>query len=103
MGSLGRLHPHKGYDLLIKAMAELQRKQPELARDFTVTIGAEGPDRKRLEHLARARDLTNLNFAGYQEDARRFLASPTATCSLPASKACALPRTKRCKQGCRRL
>ena len=75
LGSLGRLHPHKGYDLLIKAMAELARKQPELARGFTVTIGGDGPDRKRLEHLARAHDLENLNFAGYQEDARRFLAS----------------------------
>lgn len=75
LGSLGRLHPHKGYDLLIKALAELQRKQPGLSHAFTVTIGGEGPDRKRLEHLARAHDLTNLSFAGYQEDARGFLAS----------------------------
>jgi len=75
LGSLGRLHPHKGYDLLIKALSELQRKQPNLSNAFTVTIGGEGPDRARLEHLARAHDLTNLTFAGYQEDARGFLAS----------------------------
>lgn len=75
LGSLGRLHPHKGYDLLIKALAEVQRKQPNLSDAFTVTIGGEGPDRKRLEHLARAHDVTNLTFAGYQENTRGFLAS----------------------------
>ena len=75
LGSLGRLHPHKGYDVLIRAMAKIQRDCPRLAERFSVTIGGDGPDRARLEHMARAHNVQNLSLAGYQADASGFLAT----------------------------
>jgi glycosyltransferase involved in cell wall biosynthesis len=75
LGSLGRLHPHKGYDVLIRALAKLNREAPALSKTFKMVIGGEGADRTRLEALARLHNLTNLEFAGYQENPRDFLAT----------------------------
>lgn len=74
IGSLGRLNPHKGYDVLIRALAKLRRYDPALSETFTVTIGGDGPARAELEKLARALGVTNLIFAGYQPAPKEFLA-----------------------------
>lgn len=74
LGSLGRLHIHKGYDILIRALARLKAETPELCESFHVTIGGDGPHRREFESVARAHGITNLTFAGYQADSRRFLA-----------------------------
>jgi glycosyltransferase involved in cell wall biosynthesis len=75
LGSLGRLHPHKGYDVLIRALAKLNREAPALSATFKMIIGGEGADRARLEALSRLHNVTNLEFAGYQENPRAFLAT----------------------------
>jgi len=75
LGSLGRLHPHKGYDVLIRALAKLNREAPAMRAAFKMIIGGEGADRDRLETLARAHNVNNLEFAGYQENPRGFLAT----------------------------
>lgn len=74
IGSLGRLHPHKGYDVLVRALAKLRHDDPALAKRFTVTIGGEGPSRAELEELAAALRVSNLILAGYQERPKEFLA-----------------------------
>lgn len=53
--SVGRLHPVKQFDLLIKACAEI----PEC----TLTIIGEGPERQNLEHLANESGV-DLNLPG---------------------------------------
>lgn len=75
LGSLGRLHPHKGYDILVEALGRIKKTHPGLCERFSVTIGGDGPERPRLEALVRTHGVTNLILAGYQERPREFLAT----------------------------
>lgn len=73
IASLGRLHDHKGYDVLIDALARLSgaHAQPP----FEVTIAGTGNDHDLLVEKAAAAGLRNLFFVGFVEDTRSFLAS----------------------------
>ncbi len=75
IGSLGRLHPHKGYDILVRALAKIKNDMPGLAARFTVIIGGDGPMRGELEALATELGVSNLVLAGYQETPKTFLAT----------------------------
>lgn len=74
IGSLGRLHPNKGYDILVQALAIISAKTPDAAGRLQVVIGGEGAERANLTALAAGRGVTNLRLAGYQESPRKFLA-----------------------------
>jgi GalNAc-alpha-(1->4)-GalNAc-alpha-(1->3)-diNAcBac-PP-undecaprenol alpha-1,4-N-acetyl-D-galactosaminyltransferase len=52
--AIGRLHPQKGFDLLIKAFHQIQDKYP----DWQLTILGEGPMRSELEDLRSQLQLT---------------------------------------------
>ncbi len=69
IGSLGRLHPVKGYDVLIDALAALP---PDLPRP-EVTIAGEGAERSALERRAAALGV-ELSLPGYVDNPRAFLA-----------------------------
>lgn len=74
-GSLGRLHPNKGYDVLVEALALNEDDAPHLSARYHVFIGGEGAERERLTTLAASLGVRNLTIAGYQELPRDFLAS----------------------------
>ncbi|WP_139139252.1 glycosyltransferase family 4 protein [Sphingobium phenoxybenzoativorans] len=74
IGSLGRLHPNKGYDILVAALAIVSRDAPDVAGRLQVVIGGEGAERDRLTGLASQYGVTNLLLAGYQASPRNFLA-----------------------------
>jgi glycosyltransferase involved in cell wall biosynthesis len=67
----GRLHRQKGFEHLLRAMAELRGRVPS-----HLWILGEGPERAALEGLARTlgieRDVT---FLGFREDPYRFMAA----------------------------
>lgn len=67
IGSLGRLHNNKGYDVLLRAMALLERRNPQAARAAIVQLAGEGPERANLERLARELGLANVVFCGFAE------------------------------------
>lgn len=69
VGSLGRLHPVKGYDVLIEALARARAR----GADMMVDVAGEGAERERLEALAAGAG-ARLRFAGYADDPRRWLA-----------------------------
>jgi glycosyltransferase involved in cell wall biosynthesis len=71
IGSLGRLHPVKGYDVLIAALARLG----ESTATFEVTIGGEGSDRARLQAAIDHARLGNVRLAGFVSDPRQWLAA----------------------------
>jgi len=74
LGSLGRLHPNKGYDLLIAALARLSADGFAAPTSFSVTIAGEGGEEDGLRTASTSAGLTNLRFAGFVADNRAFLA-----------------------------
>jgi len=70
IGTLGRLHPVKGYDVLVEALARLPR---DIA-PIEVSIAGDGAERSALEARAQALGVTGLRFAGYTADPRAYLA-----------------------------
>jgi GalNAc-alpha-(1->4)-GalNAc-alpha-(1->3)-diNAcBac-PP-undecaprenol alpha-1,4-N-acetyl-D-galactosaminyltransferase len=96
--AMGRLHPQKGFDLLLKAFARLQHKHP----DWQLTILGEGALRSELEALRAELKLTEcVHFPGsvknvpdYLRQADLFVMSsrfegfPMALCE---AMACGLP------------
>ena len=68
IGSLGRLHEQKGYDVLVRAL-------PEIPEAHVVIVG-DGPERGALEALASELGVSDrLELVGWREDARAWLAS----------------------------
>jgi glycosyltransferase involved in cell wall biosynthesis len=63
---VGRLHPFKGQEYLIRAAGLLARDHP----DLKVVLAGDGPDRGRLEALARGLD--SVIFAGNLSAARVY-------------------------------
>ncbi|RVT89376.1 glycosyltransferase [Sphingomonas crocodyli] len=70
IGTLGRLHPVKGYDVLIEALARLK----DHPVPHELIVGGDGAEREALEAATRAAGLSNIRFAGYVGDPRGFLA-----------------------------
>jgi len=66
--ALGRLHPNKGFDLLLEALAA--------TREVSLWIAGEGPLRPRLERLATRLGIADrVRFLGWREDVPRLLAA----------------------------
>ncbi len=70
IGSLGRLHRVKGYDVLVEALALL-----DTSTSYEMVIAGDGAERNALEARANALGLKRLRFAGYAADPAAFLAS----------------------------
>ena len=69
IGSLGRLHSVKGFDVLIDALASLPADLPRPQ----VVVAGEGSERPALEQRARDAGVA-IDLAGYATDPRAFLA-----------------------------
>lgn len=73
IGSLGRLHPVKGYDVLVAALGRLTAQGFTLPVPLELVIAGEGDERGRLEALAQDMAVGTIRFPGYADDPRRFL------------------------------
>src|SRR5580692_10333610 len=66
--ALGRLHPNKAFDVLVRALARLPRAH--------VVIAGEGPERASLEALARSVGVSDrVRLLGWRSDAAELLAA----------------------------
>lgn len=74
IGSLGRLHPNKGYDILIEALAILNTDAKPPATPYCVMIAGEGADEAGLRQSARERGLDMVDFVGFARDGAEYLA-----------------------------
>ncbi len=67
---VGRLHPHKGYTYLIRALDQLRKIHP----DVRLLIAGDGVLRAELAEETAARGLGNyINFLGYRDDVYELL------------------------------
>lgn len=73
LGSLGRLHQVKGYDVLLAALARLKAEGFTPPARFEVTIAGDGAQGARLAALARESGLDNVRLPGFASDPRTFL------------------------------
>ncbi|ASJ15224.1 glycosyltransferase family 4 protein [Thermococcus radiotolerans] len=79
---IGRLIPEKGVDFLLRSLALLKREFP----DFRGIIAGDGPERKKLEFLARELGIEkNVTFTGFLRDYADVIAL------MKASKVFAFP------------
>ncbi|GAA4615518.1 glycosyltransferase [Saccharopolyspora hordei] len=70
VGVLGRLDPNKRFDLVIESAA------PLLGERTTLLVVGDGPDRERLEAVARAHEVTgHVVFAGQRHDVAAVLSA----------------------------
>jgi glycosyltransferase involved in cell wall biosynthesis len=75
LGALGRLHPVKGYDVLLDALAKLKAQGFTPAAPFEVLIAGDGAELERLEAQRAAAALDNVRFVGFCQDPPSFLAT----------------------------
>jgi len=74
LGSLGRLHSVKGYDVLVAALALLRQRGFRAPVPYRITIAGEGAQRAALQAQARAAQIDVLDLPGFAEQPQRFLA-----------------------------
>lgn len=74
IGALGRLHPAKGYDVLITALVRLRDSGFSPPCHFEVRLAGEGAERARLQAMIDESDLRNITLQGFCDDPREFLA-----------------------------
>ena len=74
IGSLGRLHPAKGYDFLIDALALLDRRGFRAPASFRIRIAGIGVDEHKLKEQAESLGVNSVDFVGFIEQPDRFLA-----------------------------
>lgn len=75
LGALGRLHPVKGYDVLLDALALLKTRGFVPPVPFEMLIAGDGAELERLEAQKAAAGLDNVRFVGFCQDPPSFLAS----------------------------
>jgi glycosyltransferase involved in cell wall biosynthesis len=99
IGVLGRLHPVKGYDILLKACAALKSKNI----NFNLTIAGNGDELDNLTELSRTLGIEQqTKFIGWIDDIDKFFAETDIFCmpsrseGLPISLLQALSHSKPC-------
>ena len=75
LGSLGRLHPNKGYDVLIDALRILRAEGFTPPAPFAIEIAGEGAERSALESAVAAKAPGQVRLVGFAVQPRQFLAT----------------------------
>jgi glycosyltransferase involved in cell wall biosynthesis len=76
IGSCGRLHPQKNYDLLIRSIARMRDEDPESYARIDVSIAGDGPLHDELARLIKAHHLEDkVTLLGWLSDVPAYLRS----------------------------
>ncbi|MXO86286.1 glycosyltransferase [Altererythrobacter aurantiacus] len=73
IGSLGRLHPNKGYDILIDALAIMHAEPSCPKTPYRITIAGTGAEEQALRERARAERVDTIDFVGFAKDTSEYL------------------------------
>jgi len=74
LGSLGRLHPQKGYGVVMEALMLLKQRGFQSPVPFEITIAGDGREREALSNAARRAGFTGLHLVGFTDRPGDFLA-----------------------------
>lgn len=75
LGSLGRLHPQKAYDVLIDALNLLKKRGFTSPVAFEILVAGDGSDRHSLERKAKLAGVDDqIHLVGYADKPKDFLA-----------------------------
>lgn len=74
LGSLGRLHPQKAYDLLIHALLLLKQRGFTAPTPFEIAIGGDGRDLATLTSAIQQAGASEMRLVGFVERPKDFLA-----------------------------
>lgn len=74
IASLGRLHPNKGYDVLIDALSSLKSSHEFPEQAFEINVAGAGLDEMSLKNKAKAAGISEVNFVGHVTNPNVFLA-----------------------------
>jgi len=74
VASLGRLHPNKGYDVLIDALSLLKTNNDFPTQAFQINIAGAGREEVALKLKAKTAEISEVNFIGHVTDPQAFLA-----------------------------
>jgi glycosyltransferase involved in cell wall biosynthesis len=77
LGSIGRLEPIKGYDVMVEAYARLRAGWSRPGPPPVLVVGGDGIDRASLVALGRERGLEGLFLLGWRDDVHAFHAAFT--------------------------
>lgn len=84
IGVLGRLHPVKGYDILLEAIAMIKTKNVP----FKLLIGGDGEERNKLQKQCKALNLENqVKFLGWVNNKKAFFEKIDIFCVPSRSEA----------------
>lgn len=75
IGSLGRYHPAKGYDILIEALKLIREKGNGSHIDYRIILAGEGNDQHDLQKALDAHNIDNVDLAGFHSNPKEFLSS----------------------------
>lgn len=74
IGSAGRLHPQKNYDLFCHAIARMRDDDPDTFSKIQVSIAGDGPQHDALRGLVSSLDLQDtFRLVGWRSDVTAFL------------------------------
>lgn len=78
LGSLGRLHHVKGYDVLVEALAILRQEGFEAPVKWRIAVAGAGKQADQLKRYVASTGVENIHFTGFEEEPARFLADQHA-------------------------
>lgn len=79
LGSVGRLEPIKGYEVMVSAVAHLLREWPGAGAPPVAVVVGDGSERAALEQQARALGVSDaIRFVGWRTDVQEALRAYTA-------------------------
>ena len=73
IGSVGRLHPVKNYDVLIRAIDYINRKYPDIGKRVKLSIAGNGIEEQNLKELITNLNIPNVELLGFRKNVMAFL------------------------------
>ncbi|MDI2112519.1 glycosyltransferase [Commensalibacter nepenthis] len=73
IGSMGRLHPVKNFDVMVHSIDYINKTYPEIGKRIRFSIAGAGGEKQRLLNLIQELQLTNVELVGFYTNVMDYL------------------------------